>query len=147
MATPKVGGEIDAFCTKCRMTLAHTILAMVGSKAVRVQCNTCSGQHSYRTEGRNRERGTARAPTPRKEVISFEQRLSERGTGAAQPYTPRETFAVDALINHPTFGLGFVLTVRDEKIDVAFKGMQKTLVHGRTPPAAVTERDLPPSSS
>ena len=30
------------------MTLAHTILAMVGTKIARVKCNTCGGDHVYR---------------------------------------------------------------------------------------------------
>ena len=48
MATHKVGGEVDAFCTRCKMDLAHTILAMVGTKPVRVRCNTCGGDHAFR---------------------------------------------------------------------------------------------------
>ena len=47
--THKVGGEVDAFCTRCRLTLAHTILAMVGTKLARVRCNTCNGDHAYRS--------------------------------------------------------------------------------------------------
>src|SRR5262245_65121641 len=27
MATHRVGGEVDSFCARCKMTLAHTILA------------------------------------------------------------------------------------------------------------------------
>ena len=39
MATHRVGGEVDATCTRCKMELAHTILAMVGPKIIRVRCN------------------------------------------------------------------------------------------------------------
>jgi hypothetical protein len=131
MATPKVGGEVDAFCTKCRMTLAHTILAMVGSKIARVQCNTCNGQHAYRHEPGARTPVAPRAPQPRKEVISLTTRLLERDPATARPYSPKETFAEDDLISHPTFGLGIVSGVRLDKIDVAFKAFEKTLVHGR----------------
>ena len=48
VAAKRVGGEVVAFCTKCRMDLAHTIIAMDGTKPARVQCNTCNGQHNYR---------------------------------------------------------------------------------------------------
>ena len=44
----KVGGDIDAWCTRCKMDLGHTILAMVGTKAARVRCNTCQGEHNYK---------------------------------------------------------------------------------------------------
>ena len=62
-ATHKVGGEIDAFCTRCRMTLAHTIMAMMGAKVARVQCNTCRGEHAYRSEpGTSRKPAASRKP-------------------------------------------------------------------------------------
>src|SRR6266852_6391254 len=49
MAHPhRVGGDIDAFCTRCKMELGHTVLAMMGQKPVRVRCNTCGGEHKYR---------------------------------------------------------------------------------------------------
>lgn len=132
MPTYKVGGEVDAFCTKCKMVLAHTILAMVESRPVRVQCNTCRGQHAYRSEaGTTRSPAAPRAPMPRKEVISFDTRLSERDPATAKKYSPKETFAVDDLMSHPTFGMGFVIAVRSDKVDVAFKAFEKTLVHAR----------------
>ena len=34
MATAlKVGGDVDAWCTRCKMNLGHTVLAMVGGLA------------------------------------------------------------------------------------------------------------------
>ena len=50
MTNSKVGGEVDAFCTRCKMTLGHTILAMVGTRIARVRCNTCNGDHVFRKE-------------------------------------------------------------------------------------------------
>ena len=44
----KVGGEVDAFCTKCELVLAHTVHAMVGGGPVKVECNTCHGVHRYK---------------------------------------------------------------------------------------------------
>jgi hypothetical protein len=113
------------------MTLAHTILAMLVSRPIRVQCNTCGGQHAFRKEPGARNSTAPRAPKARKEVISFEQRLSDKNPANARRYSPKETFVLDDLMSHPTFGLGFVTSVRQDKIDVAFKSFEKTLVHGR----------------
>lgn len=134
MATTKVGGEIDAFCTRCKLSLAHTILAMIGTKVARVRCNTCNADHAYRNEpgARSSRAGAARAPAAKKTVLSFDQRLSERDVGKAKKYRPQETFAVDDVVDHPTFGLGIVNTVRGDKMDVAFKAATRTLVHART---------------
>ena len=41
------GKEIDAYCTRCRLDLAHTIIAVVGNQIGRVICNTCNSQHKY----------------------------------------------------------------------------------------------------
>ncbi len=134
MATNKVGGEVDAFCTKCRMTLAHTILAMVGTKVARVRCNTCGGDHAYRAEpgaSASRAPSAPRAPRAEKVVITFDQRLAGKDLSAAPKYSPKDSYALDQIINHPTFGIGIVTEVRGEKVDVAFKADTKTLVHKR----------------
>ncbi len=160
MATNKSGGEIDAFCTKCRMTLAHTILAMVGTKVARVRCNTCMGDHAYRTETASnggRVAAAPRAPKAEKIVITFEQQLAGKDVKSAPKYSPKDSYAVDQLLNHPTFGIGIVTAVREDKIEVAFKADSKTLVHGRggggarpafVPPAARSsspaDKPLPP---
>lgn len=153
MVTHKTGGEVDAFCTKCQLTLAHTILAMVGTKIARVRCNTCNGDHAMRSAPGAARSATPRAPkasahTPKSErvVISFEQRLSEKDTGAARTYSPRERFAVDELVRHPTFGIGIVTAVRVDKIDIDFKAAQKTLVHGRDAAASTQPTFARPSA-
>lgn len=132
MAAHKVGGEVDAFCTRCKLNLAHTILAMVGSKIARVRCNTCGGDHAFRsTPARTKAPSAARA-APERVVISFEQQLAGKDLSKAARYSPKEAFQVDQLIDHPTFGLGIVMAVREDKVDVAFKAVQKTLVHRRS---------------
>jgi len=139
MASPKVGGEVDAFCTKCRMTLAHTVLAMVGAKVARVRCNTCNGDHAFRsapgtTDRVTTPRATAK-PRAQKVVISFDEQLEGKNTAAAQPYSVKETYALNQVFTHPTFGVGFVTAVRGDKVDITFRSETKTLVHGRGGPA------------
>lgn len=136
MTTHRVGGEVDAFCTRCKLTLAHTILAMVGSQIARVRCNTCGGDHTFRSApGARAPSASPRAPRPEKQVIGFEARLAGKDLAAARRYSPKETFALDEVVNHPTFGLGIVTAVRGDKVDIAFKADVRTLVHGRGEPA------------
>lgn len=142
MATHRTGGEVDAYCTRCKMTLAHTIVAMVGPKIVRVKCNTCRGDHAFRPEPgassprtstpRAAARPAGAAPTREERVvISFDDELASKDTANARRYSPRETFAVDQVVEHPTFGYGYVKAVRGDKVDIVFKTDVKTLVHGR----------------
>jgi hypothetical protein len=158
MATHKVGGEVDAFCTRCKLTLAHTILAMVGTKIARVRCNTCGGDHVYRSapgstdrptaprSSTSRATGTAKADKPEKVVISFEEQLAGKDIANAPKYSPKDTYQVDQVIQHPTFGLGLVTAVRGDKVDIAFKAETKTLVHGRGGAPAEKPAFSPPSA-
>ena len=44
----KVAEEMLAYCSSCKMDLAHTVSAMKGDRAVRVVCNTCKKDHAYK---------------------------------------------------------------------------------------------------
>jgi hypothetical protein len=137
---PKVGGEVDSFCTKCGMTLAHTVIAMVGGTPVKVECNTCHGVHRFRGDAPGASNGPSarRASAPgrpareRPATISFEEVLREKNLAMAQRYSPRATYQLDQVIEHPTFGLGWVSGIRDAtKVEVTFRGDVKVLVHGK----------------
>ena len=158
----KVGGEVDALCTRCRLSLAHTILAMVGTKIARVRCNTCGGDHAYRSAPGTTDKPSAaarasasgtrapkasRASAEEKIIISFEEQLAGKDVANAPRYSPKDTYKVEQVVQHPTFGLGLVTAVRGDKVDITFKSETKTLVHGRGG-GAPTERPAfsPPSS-
>jgi hypothetical protein len=57
---PKTGGEIDAYCTKCRLDLTHRIIAMVGDVVKKVECKTCNSHHLYRRPKTERDAAHAR---------------------------------------------------------------------------------------
>jgi hypothetical protein len=133
----KVGGEVDAFCTKCQLTLAHTVHAVMAGRPVKVECNTCHGVHRYRGAAgaapprASSARKEARPARERAAVVGFDELLAAR-KGEAQPYSAKRSYAVDDVVDHPTFGRGFVSAVRDGgKIEVTFRSEVKLLVHGR----------------
>jgi hypothetical protein len=135
MAQAKVGGEIDAICTRCKMLLAHTILAMVGVTPKRVRCNTCMGEHVYRAPAdAPKAKPAARAATAEARTervrLGFAEQITTK-IGAGKPYSPKAKFIVDEVVLHPTFGRGYVETVREDKIDIVFATGMRTLVHGR----------------
>jgi hypothetical protein len=131
----KVGGEVDAFCTRCQLTLAHTVHAVVSGRPVKVECNTCHVVHRYRgsaglSSGRSGPRAE-RSPRDRS-VTGFEEMLASKKLAGAQPYSPKRSYAVDDVVDHPIFGRGFVSAVRDPtKIDVTFRSDVKILVQAR----------------
>lgn len=147
MPTLKVGMDVDGWCTKCKLTLAHTIEAMVGGKITRVHCNTCRTQHAYRAHapGKAAAGSPARSSSPARgkrttragkpaapQAADYPALIHGRDASKARPYRLSEHFTVKDLIAHPTFGLGVVLSARDSsKIEVLFADGPKTLAQGR----------------
>ncbi len=149
MATHRTGGEVDAYCARCKLTLAHTILAMVGTRIARVRCNTCGADHARRSAPGAEKPPRAGGAARERVVLTFEAQLEGKDVAAAKPYKPQTTYRVDDVFYHPTFGVGIVTGVRGDKLEASFKSAQKTLVHGRGdaqaqrptyhPPAAASE--------
>lgn len=135
MSKNKVGGDIDSWCTRCKMNLGHTVLAMVGDRPVRVRCNTCQGEHNFRgppdapRKGSWEPRETRERARPA--VTSWEALLAGKDLSRARRYSAKDKFAPEEVLEHPTFGIGLVQEVRGDKIHVAFKADVKTLVHGK----------------
>ena len=136
----KVGGEVDSICTKCGMSLAHTIIAMVDGRPVKVECNTCHGVHRFRGDApaaassgaATRRPGTVRPARERAVTVSFDEVLRGKHLEMAQRYSPRATYQIDQVIEHPTFGLGWVSGIRDAtKMEVTFRAEVKVLVQGK----------------
>ncbi len=53
------------------------------------------------------------------------------GEQKAQPYRMASQFSVDMKIEHPKFGVGFVVTTFPDKIEVVFHDMSRQLVQAR----------------
>jgi hypothetical protein len=134
VAENRVGGDVDAYCTKCKMVLGHTILAMVGKRIARVRCNTCQGEHAYKAGPPGTKAPRARtgssATREKAEVRPFSELFAGKDVAAARRYSAKELFEAGDVIAHPTFGTGLVQAARGDKIDVVFESGEKKLVHG-----------------
>ena len=139
---PAVGREIDAWCTRCKRELGHTITAMVHDAVAQVRCNTCGGVHKYRAPAaeRSKSRATTRvakskaavkAASISADVRIYQQRIADRDLGTATRYSPRLDPDVGDLIEHSKFGIGIVEAVTDDKAAVLFSDGKKMLVIGR----------------
>src|SRR5438552_17878724 len=105
----RVGGAVCAFCTRCKMELGHTILAMVGQKPARVRCNTCGGEHNSRGTSAPARKGSwapASERTARPAVTSWEALLREKDVSRARRYSAEERLATDDGLEQRGFGTG-----------------------------------------
>ena len=134
----KTGGEVDSYCTKCRMVLNHRIIAMVGPKPVRVECSTCSSHHNFRefAPGEAPKGGSSRAaagtsssssgPRParvatvtrleqerRDREVTWEKAIAGKAMGDFKRYNVSATFTQGELVRHSKFGDGVVTRILD----------------------------------
>lgn len=139
--TVRIAKNVDSWCTRCKLVLAHTIEAMAGGKITRVHCNTCGGQHAYRAEPPRTRAATGRGSSSQgvgrtiNEQTSrpgqYEALLRGRTAAAARPYSTSARFKAGELISHATFGLGAVTGERDNiKIEVLFPDGPRVLLQG-----------------
>jgi hypothetical protein len=139
-----VGKNIDAFCTRCGLTLAHIVLYEVGGAVQGVKCKTCGAEHRYRgakparqrnlAEERRSARGT---PGTRRTVRPADARLWEQRNAAVAPdavvwdYKLTERYERSDVIAHPQFGRGFVETITADSMQVLFRDGRKALAMNR----------------
>jgi hypothetical protein len=140
----KAGDEVDSKCTKCKMVLAHTIVAMVGDAIVRVKCNTCNGEHAYRpppsaSEATAKKRRAERKSSnierigQRAAASDYEVLMKNRDTSKPIPYAPSVKLSRDDIVTHPKFGVGLVTEIREgKKAHVAFPDGGHVLIYDRT---------------
>lgn len=122
----QVGGDVDAYCGKCKDVREHVIAAIDADGSIgRVECRTCHSNHIYRE--RSSKAATTRSSTrsSKKESSSTVEKI-----GPLRAYSMQERFAEGDRVDHPKFGVGLVVEVRAGKIDVKFGKEVKTLVHG-----------------
>ena len=44
----RLGDTIDDHCSRCKRTMDHDIVAMMGEEVKKVRCRTCNSEHNYR---------------------------------------------------------------------------------------------------
>ena len=143
MSKTAVGSDVEAYCTKCKMVLAHSVVAMAGAKPRRVRCNTCNGEHNYRAEkpvaktaGKTATKKAAKTPkkaTTKRTRQSWEEVMQEAAAKPHKKYSMSGNYGEGDWIEHATFGLGCVQTfTAPNKITVRFADTTRMLVCNRS---------------
>ena len=127
------GDNIASYCTKCRINLDHTIVAMDGDAIVKVKCRTCGSAHKFRNP--------AKAPKPRSTKASsgrvlrplpedrWEAALAG-SKGQSHPYNREAKYRVGDVVLHDRFGKGVVLKLYSNKCDVLFQDQERLMASG-----------------
>lgn len=129
-----VGGDVTAWCSKCKLELAHTIVALVDELPKKVECNTCNAKHNYRLKPVAKSAGkTSRTTRKTKSGLSnleiYESHVADFDLSRATKYKMESSFTQDEVIDHPHFGPGIVISVvNNKKIEILFKDGPKLMV-------------------
>ncbi len=141
-----VGKRIDAFCSRCQLTLAHVVLYEMGGVVHGVKCKTCGAEHRYRgpkpqtkREIPAERRYGAVAAKAQRPVRPADTRLWEQRNAAAAPdvvtwdYRLTEGYEKGDVISHPQFGRGFVEKITTDCMEVLFREGRKLMAMNRRP--------------
>ncbi len=127
------GNHTLSRCSKCKETSNHTIVAMVEDRVARVECNVCGSVHNHRNTTAPKPRSTSpRTPAqPRKTRAQAQwgNLMAEADQTRAVPYHIKTPVKTGYIIDHPSFGLGQILsTTRPNKMEIIFEQGVKLLL-------------------
>jgi hypothetical protein len=130
------------------MMLTHRIVAMVGPKPARVECETCHSQHNWRefppgeTPAKSSSTSSSgsgpRAPRVshvtrleqerRDREVSWEKAVTGKMVTDFIKYNVKQQFQVGDLVKHPKFGDGVVTQIIDKnKVEILFRDEPRKL--------------------
>lgn len=141
MTSYRIGSNVDSFCTKCKLTLAHTIEAVVEGVIKRVHCNTCKSKHAFRGGAAAKAtKAKSSSSTPKRKATAGMARASDfatllkgRSPSSARQYSFADRFRAGEVLAHTTFGIGVVTADKGAgKIEVLFELGPRTLIHGKS---------------
>ncbi len=125
-----VGETVTSRCTKCKTVTRHVVVSLIGGEPAKVQCTVCKGFHNYRApappgaDPRPRKPGGGRRRPKAASAVEEEwrERVGEKSASDLVPYAMDAVFRTGDLIDHPSFGVGWVRkAVPPNTVEVLFK--------------------------
>ncbi len=132
-----IGSDIEAYCSKCKLLLNHIILFLEDNTVSKVKCKTCGSEHKYKdpksppkksslSPNRHREKNVKLDPIFYKRVVTAPAQWGDKKNEMnpkqlIKNYRTQDTYQFKDVIQHHTFGLGFVEgIISTTRMDVLF---------------------------
>jgi hypothetical protein len=126
------GGNIDAYCLKCKLVLAHVVMFKIGEAVSKVKCKTCGAEHKYRPQKPAAKKPAVSKPLTHKGIMAKKAAAAKIQTNNApiqwdiknrtmdrsmpvKDYSIHSQYRIKDVVNHPIFGLGFVERIASDK--------------------------------
>jgi hypothetical protein len=120
------GENIASRCTKCKLVLDHTIVAMDGETIAKVKCKTCGSTHKYRGVGEKKTRVSVKKESLKTTEVLWETCIAE-AKGKEHIYDMGGKYRVGDIVDHHVFGKGVVRKIYLNKCDVLFKDKERLM--------------------
>jgi hypothetical protein len=132
---PAVAKKIYFACKKCGCERYQVVTAHTGPTTARLECEVCKAKSAFKLEEPKR----ARTAVPKKTVsksranahIARFTELRDKNGEKPRAYNMKTEFEVGTVLEHPKFGLGFVILATGQAIQVVFEDEERSLVHNR----------------
>lgn len=133
---PAVAKKVFYPCKKCETDRYQVVTSHTSLSAARLECEVCKTKNAFKLE----ESKTAKRSTVPKKGSATNRAaahvarwtdLREKTGDKPMPYTMKAEFEVGSVVEHPKFGVGFVVQTTGQAIQVIFQDQERSLVHNR----------------
>ncbi len=124
------GENIASYCTKCKLGLDHTIVAMEGEKIVKVKCRTCGSTHKFRDPAdppKTRSSKAKKADGTKTSSATLWETGIAGAKGKEHVYTMSAKYRVGDIVIHDKFGKGVVQKLYSNKCDMLFQDKERLM--------------------
>jgi hypothetical protein len=135
---PTVAKKVYYACTKCEADRYQVVLAHTSAITAKLECEVCKTKNTFRLEEPKRTRtAIPKKPTAKSTKSKASAHVAKwtqlRDNNAEKPtaYNMKKAFEVGTPLEHPKFGIGFVINVNNQAIQVVFEDEERQLVHNR----------------
>jgi hypothetical protein len=113
----QAGSSVESLCKKCKTVTDHHVVVMAGEKIAKVECKVCNARHAFVSPKAEPKVKTPAVPRPKKaalastkQALALAEHWEKMVTPCSKPltYTMERRLQVGDVIDHPTFGLGYV---------------------------------------
>ncbi|MGE0528666.1 MAG: hypothetical protein AB7G93_18345 [Bdellovibrionales bacterium] len=132
---PAVAKKVFYPCKKCGTDRYQTVVAHTSATAAKMECEVCHTKNTFKVENPNKKN---RSAVPRKSTgsraaahVARWTEMRDKNAGAPKPYSMKTCFEPGAALDHPKFGLGFVVSVSGQAMQVVFQDEERSLVCNR----------------
>jgi len=131
MVKLSAGNEVLAYCGKCKLKLAHTIVVMKTDEIPdKVTCNTCKSTHAFKENATRKRITSSKGRGKKPTALDIWEAKVKNSNEPTVKYSPKSTFEIGQLVDHPTYGTGVVeRKIDSNKVEILFEKTMKTLMH------------------